>query len=252
MARDMARPRYLALIAVAVFALAAAFFTRAAWIRGKIEPLSAPPSLVHAPSNTALPKKSARPRLVLIGDSRIARWPADTFDGGFGNTWEIINRGIGGETVAQLAGRFEADALALDPDVIVIAAGINDLVAASYMDEAAAKAVVSKTADTLRDLAARAAAAGHRVLVATIVPPARPDFLRGLVWKDVVRGHVVAVNAALRAAPLPAQASVIDLAAALGDDRTLSDAYRLDTLHFNAEAYARLTAALRRALADKR
>ena len=41
--------------------------------------------------------------------------------------WRCYNRGVGGDTVADLAARWEADALALAPDVLSLLVGINDL-----------------------------------------------------------------------------------------------------------------------------
>lgn len=47
-----------------------------------------------------------------------------------GNTpkdgWTCYNRGVGGDKVEDLAERWEADCLALDPDVLSILVGVND------------------------------------------------------------------------------------------------------------------------------
>ncbi|WP_010534977.1 SGNH/GDSL hydrolase family protein [Brachybacterium squillarum] len=39
----------------------------------------------------------------------------------------VINRGIGGDKVADVAARFEQDVLALDPQVVTIFVGVNDV-----------------------------------------------------------------------------------------------------------------------------
>ena len=57
--------------------------------------------------------------MVLIGNSSIARWPMERLS----ERWQFVNRGVGGETVGQVAQRFDADALSLDPDAIVLSAG---------------------------------------------------------------------------------------------------------------------------------
>jgi lysophospholipase L1-like esterase len=235
--------RFLSIVALLVaLLLCIAFVVRAAWIKNKIATLSAPASSVYEAANAALPAKGERPRIVLIGDSRIAQWPA----GMWPEKWEIINRGIGRETAAQLALRYQADAVALDPDLIVIEAGINDLVAGSFMDEAAGRALADSTATILQKLARDASASGHRTLVATIIPAAQPDMLRLLVWNESLRDLVSRANAVLAKSDLPDGAGVIDLAASLvGDDeKTVADIYRLDTLHFNEAGYDRLTVAL--------
>jgi lysophospholipase L1-like esterase len=220
----------------------AAFAVRAAWIQGKITALFSEPLSVYPAANASLPPKGDRPRIVLIGDSRIAQWPAALWP----ENWEVINRGIGGETAAQLELRFDDDAIALDPDVIVIEAGINDLVAASFLDEVVSRSFADKTAKILRRLAVDAANSGHRTLVATIIPPGRPDFLRLLFWKEPVRDLVEQTNADLREAKLSDQARVIDLAAAVASDdpKILSADYQKDTLHINTAGYERLTSTL--------
>jgi len=244
----MFKPYHAVMIALAVLALYSPLAARAAWVRAKIAALSSPPSLVFADINATVPSKGARPRLVLIGDSRISRWSTDALAG----RWEILNRGIGGETAAQLAARFQSDAIALDPDVIVIEAGINDLVAASHLDAPSRQSIVQQTVDTLRGLAHRAAESGCHVLLATIIPPARPEIWRLPVWNESVRDLVAEANTRLRRSQLPARTGVIDFSAALADagDRWIPDAYRFDTLHLNAAGYQRLTVLLGPVLDD--
>ena len=65
-----------------------------------------------------------RPRLVLMGDSITENWSmADP--GLFTN--EVINRGNGGQTSAQMLVRFRADVIALRPAIVHILAGTNDI-----------------------------------------------------------------------------------------------------------------------------
>jgi lysophospholipase L1-like esterase len=230
----------------AVISLAVTLFSahliRGAWIKAKISTLSSPRLPVFAEANAKVPFKGIRARIILIGDSRIAKWPTSALE----KRWDVINRGISGETVSQLALRFESDAISLNPDVIVIETGINDLVAASLMDDTAGRAVLDNVCVKIRQFAGRAAAAGSHVLVATIIPPARPEIWRLFVWKESLRAAVAEANQELRRAPMPDGASLLDLTLALdpGDDETLPDAYRLDTLHLNQEGYERLTVTL--------
>jgi lysophospholipase L1-like esterase len=223
--------------------LSVAFFARGMWIRSKFAALSSMPPVVYAQANTVLPPKGGKKRIVFIGDSRIAHWPTATLD----DRWQVVNRGIGGETAAQLRQRFAADALALEPDSLVIEAGINDLVAASFLDDASKRLIARKTTQTLLDLVSSAASSGAHSYIATIIPPARPDFWRLAVWKESLRDLVAEVNAELRRAKLPDCASLIDASLLLdgSEDRILPDRYRLDTLHINDAAYERLTSSLR-------
>ncbi len=231
---------------LAAIALSAALVIRATWIRSKISALSSPPSAAFADANRSLPAKGQKLRVVLIGDSRIARWPAPAM----GDRVEVINRGIGGETLAQMARRFQRDAIALKPDVIVIQSGVNDLVAATFMEDAAGRAVIRQTAETLLQLTKEGAASGAQALLTTIIPAARPELLKLPVWNESLRDAVAEVNGELRHSPLPDHAKLIDLSVALagGDDRLLPDAFRLDAGHLNKAGYDRLTDAVLRSL----
>ena len=231
---------------LAAIAFSLALVARATWIRSKISALSSPPSADYAELNRKLPPKGHKLRVVLIGDSRVARWPTS----GMGDRVEVINRGIGGETVAQMARRFERDAIALKPDVIMIQSGGNDLIAATFMNEAARRSVVRQSAETLIRLAKEASGSGVRVLLTTIIPAARPEVVRLPVWRESLRDEVAEVNNELRRSALPDRASVIDLSAALsgGDDRFLPDEFRLDAVHLNDAGYKRLTDQLLKSL----
>jgi hypothetical protein len=65
-----------------------------------------------------------KPRIVMIGDSRIAEWQARPPE----TDAELVWRGIRGETTAQLVHRFLADTQGISAAVVVIQTGINDLV----------------------------------------------------------------------------------------------------------------------------
>ncbi len=138
-----------AVVVVATVAVAG-LVARNAWIKNKIAALSGPPAIAFAEDNSHLPSKRDRLRVVLIGDSSFGRLPTGKVD----DRWQFINRGVGGETTAQIAQRFDRDALALSPDVVVLWAGVNDLVAAEFLDPAARRATVDRTFETLVDLRA--------------------------------------------------------------------------------------------------
>src|SRR5208283_4315252 len=159
---------------IALFLFAAAvggLIARSVWIEGRIANLTARPKLMFDEANAGLPPKAGRLRVVLIGDSSFARW----LKGSLSDRWQFVNRGVGGEPTAQIAQRFDTDALALSPDVIVLWAGINDLVAAEFLDPASRRAAVDTTFETLVDLARRGADRGARVILATIAPPSHPE-----------------------------------------------------------------------------
>lgn len=63
-----------------------------------------------------------QPRVIFYGDSRAFQWKAPEID-----TFEFMNRGISGQTSAQVLERFEAHITDLKPKIIVLQVGINDL-----------------------------------------------------------------------------------------------------------------------------
>ena len=66
-------------------------------------------------------------RIVLIGDSITEGW--SNFDPDFFKRNNLINRGISGQTSPQMLIRFKQDAIHLDPMLIIINAGTNDIAA---------------------------------------------------------------------------------------------------------------------------
>jgi lysophospholipase L1-like esterase len=234
-------------LACIVAAIMVGLWLRHAWIERKIAALTDPPVARFAIANADLPAKNGRPRVVLIGDSSFARWPTDELN----PRWQFINRGVGGETVRQVAQRFEADALNLSPDVIVVSAGGNDLAAAGFLAPAARRKVVADTADILIELAGRARKRGVRILIATLAQPAKPELLRLPVWNESVRDNVAEVTRRLRQFSADSGVGLVDFAAALeSDDGRMPEAYRADAVHLNAAGYRKAAQALERALGD--
>ena len=75
-------------------------------------------------ANVILGAPAAREtRVVFIGDSIVEGWPLSGFfpDKGY------LNRGIGGQTTSQVLVRFRQDVIDLQPAVVVILVGTNDL-----------------------------------------------------------------------------------------------------------------------------
>lgn len=65
-------------------------------------------------------------RVVFMGDSITDGWDDPQY-GGFFPGKLYVNRGIGGQTTPQMLIRFRPDVIALQPDVVVILAGTNDI-----------------------------------------------------------------------------------------------------------------------------
>jgi lysophospholipase L1-like esterase len=119
-----------------------------------------------AGANAALAKKApGEVRVVFFGDSITDNWSKAGY-GGFFPDKPYVNRGIGGQTTSQMLVRFRPDVLALDPDVVVILAGTNDV--AGNSGPIAPEAIENN----LASMAELAKAHGVRVVLASILPVA--------------------------------------------------------------------------------
>jgi lysophospholipase L1-like esterase len=227
------------LAALTIALIGAAFLARQYYVQ-RLETEAAPANdQVYERANAVLPAKSQW-RVVLFGDSRVQQWsPLPQVDG-----VEIVNRGVGGETTAQMRLRFSADVLQLQPDVVVIQAGINDLVAASLSADAGNR-IRQGLRDNLRQLATLSVAAGARVVLLTIIPPASPTLPRRLVWNSDIVEDVDDVNAFIRSLDSLDGVTVVDAAGLLAPaGGELPADYARDTLHFEPAAYATLNKAI--------
>ena len=118
----------------------------------------------YAAANAALAApKEGETRVVFFGDSITDGW-SRAESGGFFPGKPYVNRGIGGQTTAQMLLRFRDDVLDLKPKVVVILAGTNDL----------AGNAGPVTPDALKDnwatMAELSRLHGIRVVLASILP----------------------------------------------------------------------------------
>ena len=68
---------------------------------------------------------SSGDRIVLVGDSITEGWTE--FNPGFFQENNMVNRGISGQTTPQMLIRLKQDAIHLDPKIIIINGGTNDI-----------------------------------------------------------------------------------------------------------------------------
>ena len=182
--------------------------------------------------------------LVLYGDSRAAQWPSPVVD-----DLTVLNRGIGAQTTAQALGRFEAHIAPLQPDIILLQIGVNDLKTIPLFP-AQADAIIRTTQTHIADMVQRSQALGATVIVSTIFPVGEAPLLRRPYWSPAVAAAVDEVNAYLHTL---AGVIVLDAYTLLADTSgLLNPAYAVDELHLSAAGYARLNAALLPLLDDLR
>lgn len=140
-------------------------------------------------ANAALPAPRAdQSRVVFFGDSITEGWGKEgssTFFPGKG----YLNRGISGQTTAQMLVRFSQDVLALRPNVVVILAGTNDIAGNT------GPSTQAMIEDNLHAMVELAQAHNIRIVLASVLP------VSDYPWQPGVQpaGKVTALNRALRA-----------------------------------------------------
>ena len=102
-------------------------------------------------------------RVVFMGDSITDMWVLPRF-GGFFPGKPYVDRGISGQTTPQMLLRFRADVIVLQPRVVVILAGTNDIAGNT------GPITLEETEANLASMSELARANGIRVVLASVMP----------------------------------------------------------------------------------
>ena len=191
----------------------------------------------------AKPTAAHERRVVFFGDSRAHAWTSAAQLPGF----DLMDRGIGRETSAQARERFERHVAPLDPAVVVIQVGVNDLKLVSLRPELRSQ-IVDACAENIEAIVAIAQALGAGVVLSTIFPVGElPPFLRPFSSGGTPEA-IEAVNERLRALAGP-RVVVLDAATLLSDPQGgITPGYAHDWLHIAPAGYAALNGELVRAV----
>lgn len=179
-------------------------------------------------------------RVVFFGDSITEGWGAGD-DASFLARRGYVNRGISGQTTAQLLLRFRQDVVGLQPAVVVILAGTNDLAGN------AGRADLDTMVGNLRSMVELAQAHGIAVVLASVLPVADYPWRPGLSPAPAVR----ALNARLQAVAADTGATWLDYHAAMANTvGGLDPALAADGVHPTPAGYAVMAPLAERAIAS--
>jgi lysophospholipase L1-like esterase len=182
-------------------------------------------------ANRALPKASSA-RIVFIGDSITQGWEEsrpEFFRG------DRVNRGISGQTTAQMLGRFYSDVIALHPAVVHILAGTNDIAGNG------GPTTLEAIENNLRSMVELAQAHRIKVVIGTVAPAAR------FGWRPEIDpvSSIRDLNIWIRGYARSRGAILVDYYAVLDDGHhALSAGDSGDGVHPSPAGYAKMEAAL--------
>ncbi len=171
--------------------------------------------------------------VVFFGDSITEHWELELY---FNPNTLKINRGIGGDTTVFAAMRFEADALQIDAENIVILLGINDLIKTApdlwwRRPGADIEKILSDIEKSFIDMLKKCS--GKKVYICSILPQnIAPPFDR-----EVFKSLVLKANEILKKLCDEFNAEYVDYYSKLQKDDLLPDDLSHDGIHPNGKCY---------------
>ncbi|MFM2170544.1 MAG: hypothetical protein RI957_773 [Verrucomicrobiota bacterium] len=179
-------------------------------------------------------------RVVFMGDSITDAWPRKMPE--FFSQNPYVGRGISGQTSPQMLLRFRQDVIALQPKVVVILAGTNDLAGNT------GPMTPEQTMDHLASMVDLAQANGIRVVLASI-PPATVFGWRRELGNPAER--IIAMNQLIRAYAEKHGCVYLDYHQALADaEKGLKKEYQQDAVHPNKAGYEVMAPLAQKAISE--
>ena len=187
-----------------------------------------------ANSKTAGPSRN-QDRVVFMGDSITDSWQSPKY-GGFFPGKPYVDRGISGQTTPQMLIRFRPDVIALQPKVVVILAGTNDIAGNT------GPMTLQAIEDNLTSMFDLAHANGIRVVFASLLPIS--DYEKNKDGQPIIRSkqrppeQITALNAWMKTYATAHGGVYLDYFSAMADDKGfLKEELSEDGLHPNRKGY---------------
>ncbi|WP_298506612.1 SGNH/GDSL hydrolase family protein [uncultured Maribacter sp.] len=166
-------------------------------------------------------------RVVFMGNSITIGWLHKRPD--FFKNKPYINRGISGQTTPQMLIRFRQDVVALQPKVVVILAGTNDIAGNTGPSS------LNMIADNIKGMAEIAKANGIKVILSSTLPAFKYP------WKPDVKPaeKIMILNKMIKEYASKNNCIYLDYFSAMADERNgLPKKYAKDEVHPTEEGYA--------------
>jgi lysophospholipase L1-like esterase len=188
-------------------------------------------------ANAKLPlSEKGQMRVVFMGDSITEGWSIPEF-GGFFPGKPYVNRGISGQTTPQMLLRFRSDVITLQPKVVLIMGGTNDIAGNTGIIP------LEETESNLASMAELAHANGIRVIFCSVTPVSDNMITsegRRLIQTDFHPPQtILQLDAWLKKYATEHGHIYLDYFSAMADDKGfLKNELTMDGLHPNAQGYS--------------
>src|SRR5689334_10450225 len=165
------------------------------------------------------PPKAGENRVVFLGDQVTERWPEAKFFPGK----PYLNRGIANQTSGQMLVRFRQDVINLQPKIVVIQAGNNDLVG---LTGPATEPMIGENLSSMVELAK---VHGIKVVLASALPASQTRMMPG---------KVIGLNGWIKSYAAKNGAVFLNYYGALAENREFKKELTDDGVLPNAAGYA--------------
>ena len=174
-------------------------------------------------------------RIVFMGDSITDSWDDPKY-GGFFPGKPYVDRGISGQTTSQMLIRFRPDVIALQPRIVLILAGTNDIAGNT------GPMTLSAIEDNLTSMYDLAHANGIRVVFASLLPIS--DYEKNKDGQQIIRtkqrppDQITSLNVWMKKYAAAHGGIYLDYFSAMVDDKGfLKEELSEDGLHPNQKGY---------------
>ena len=193
-----------------------------------------PSGLTYYPVNLKKTTQKDKIRVVFFGDSRADGWISPNISG-----YEFINRGIHAQTSVQTVQRFPSHVRSLQPNIIIIQVGVNDLKTVALFPESR-NSIVANCRDNIQRIVDESKNLGATVILTTIFPVGEVPIQRQPFWSDDIESAVNEVNAYI-ATLAEDKVIIFDAFSILANNQGMMlQKYGSDELHLNNQGYERL------------
>ncbi len=194
----------------------------------------------YGSENTELPKpRASENRVVFLGDEITENWGRDKSSFFPGKPY--LNRGIKGQTSAQLLLRFRQDVIALKPKVVVILAGTNDIASLT------GPITQAMSAENIMSIVELAKINDIKVVLASLTP-----ICDCYTKQSGIRpfGKIIGLNGWLKEYAAQSGLVYLDYYSALAEGRNLKKEFTRDGLLPNEAGYAVMAKLAEQAIAQ--